>query len=153
VRVSGLLVTRSARGQARRQQGFSFVELLAAVIILLIVAAGAVSTWSLSSRAPVNKRLTDMASMVAVREIERVKSKKYLNILNGTTTTYYTKAGAVSGATADNFYLATTVLSTIVDRDGISNTEDVVQVQVTVQNAAGSKTYEVQRTLMAFGGF
>jgi prepilin-type N-terminal cleavage/methylation domain-containing protein len=141
------------RGHGRRRRGFSFVELLAAVIILLIVAASAVSTWSLSSRAPLNKRLTDMASLVAVREIERVKSKKYLNISNGTTTTYYTKAGTVSGANADNYYLATTVISTVVDRDGLVNTEDIVQVQVTVQDAANSRTYEVQRTLMSFGGF
>jgi prepilin-type N-terminal cleavage/methylation domain-containing protein len=140
-------------GHGRRRRGFSFVELLAAVIILLIVAASAVSTWSLSSKAPVNKRVTDMASMVAVREIERIKSQKYLNITNGTTTTYYTKTGALSGANADNFYLATTVITTAVDRDGVVNTEDVLQVQVTVQNAAGTRTYEVQRTLMSFGGF
>jgi type II secretory pathway pseudopilin PulG len=136
-----------------RRRGMSYVELLAAVLILSVVAGGAVATWSLSSRTPANKRVTDMASIIATGEIEAVKAKKYMNLADATTTTYYTKNGVPTTVVAERVYLATTVISTAVNRDASTNTEDLVQVQCTVTNAAATKTYDIQRTLIAFGGF
>jgi len=135
-----------------RRRAMSYVEVLMAVLILAIVSAGAVATWNLSSKIPGNKRVTDMASIIAVREIERVKGKKYLNVADGTTITYYGKFGAETTVTAERVFAATTVVSVVINRDAITNTEDLRQIVVTVQNAAGTKTYETQRTLIAFGG-
>lgn len=152
---------------ARRQyRGYTLLELLAAVFILSLVAACAVRTWGLSSRVPANLRLTEVASKIAVREIERIKAQSYINMQNGATTTnWYDKLGAwlQSGGSAPNgaVYKAVTTITAPLDYGGnaitglsITNTsKDLLEVKSVVTDAGATKTYETQRALMTFGGF
>lgn len=144
----------------RVRRGMTLVELLVAVVILSIVGAGAVATWRYSSKVPANKRVTDMASILAIREIEVVKAKKYLNLATGTTTTYYDRYGAArdSGGTKytsaqSQGYTATTTVGIAPGMTATGTTRDLLEVVAVVTNASGTKTYETQRTLLTFGGF
>lgn len=151
-------------GSSRGRRGVSFVELLCAVLILSIVAAGAMATWNLSSRTPVNKRVTETGSLIAVREIEKIKAQKYINAAAPANPGWYDRNGTFLAYAASNpgtawYKSVTTLASPVKDPTtnttltSTSTTRDLLEVKVVVTNAAGSKTYETQRTLMTFGGF
>src|SRR5947209_805359 len=87
-----------------RRRGLTYLEVLAAAVLVAMAAAAALSTWQLTSRAPANKRLTEMGSLLAVREIERLKAFTYLNLpdvaANNATVTYYDKNGLAASPNA-----------------------------------------------------
>jgi hypothetical protein len=130
---------------------------LIAVLIISFVAASGAATWSFSSRVPANMRITEMGSKLAVREIELVKAKKYINISSGTTTNWYDKNGAYlsTGGSAPSgaVYLATTTVGMPPGFTATGTTKDLLEIVVVVTNTAGTTTYETQRTLLTFGGF
>lgn len=144
----------------RRRHGVTLIELLIAALILSFVAAAALSSWSFSSRVPANLRATELACKIAVREIELMKAKRYINLSAGSTTTYYDSSGAVTVVDANKVYRATTTVgmpTATYTATGTSvlatgTTKDLLQVQVVVTNVAGTLTYETQRTLLTFGG-
>ena len=136
----------------RRNLGVTFIELMAAVLILGIVAAGGVATWSLTSRIPETNRLTAMGSLLATREIERLKVQGYDNLADGTVVTYYDKYGASTSVAANEVYRVSSTVATTLNRDGATNVEDLREIVVSVTNVAGTTTYETQRTLLTFGG-
>lgn len=145
------------RRGARR--GLTLVEVLVAVLILSIVGAGAAATWSYASKVPGNKRVTDMASILAIREIEVVKAKKYLNLSTGTTTTYYDRYGSPRDSSGNKYtsaqslgYIATTTIAIAPGMTATGTTKDLLEVAVAITNSTGAKTYETQRTLLTFGG-
>lgn len=146
------------------RRGMSLVELLVAVLILSIVGAGAAATWSYASKVPANKRVTDMYSILATREIEVVKAKKYLNITTGSTTTYYDRYGSSRDTSGNSYttqqslgYIATTVIQMPKDATGTrtaatNTTKDLLEVETTIRASSGTNTFETQRTLLTFGG-
>jgi len=141
------------RRNGSHANGVTLIELLIAALIVTIVAAGAVSSWSISSKMPATLRSTEISSRLAVREIEKVKAQRYTNVANGTTITYYDKSGAVTTDTASIAYLATTTVG-LAPGMPVTNpptTKDLLEVTCTVTNAAGTQL-EVQRTLLTFGG-
>src|SRR5439155_15995386 len=68
-RPAHLFRDRLAGAAMTRRRGLTYLEVLAAAVLVAIAAAAALSTWQLTSRAPANKRLTEMGSLLAVREI------------------------------------------------------------------------------------
>ncbi len=145
----------------RRRAGTTYVELLAAAMILAIVAAGGVATWSFVSRAPANKRVTEMASLIGVQEVERLKATGYTNLapsaLDGSgnpvpSVRYYDRYGAVTTVAASRRYQARSAVVVVVNRNGRADKEDLKELRVEVWDAAGSRRYSSVATLLCFGG-
>jgi hypothetical protein len=129
-----------------------------AVVLLVIVAVGAFAHWSISVRAPGNKRVTEMGVFVGVQELEKVKARRFLGTAitpaNAPLVSYYDKHGKPDPADADRFYKVKTWNTTLVDRDASANTEDLREVKIEVWdlNETAADPYETIRTLMSFGG-
>lgn len=144
------------RANAGRRHGFTYVELLASVLIVAMSAAYAMASWGISSRAPANQRVTEMGVFVATQQLERLKAEKYMTLMDtpaGTPTiTYYDRYGAPAAAAAPQGYLVKTTIGPLVNRDGMINTEDLREIVVEVWDNAQTKRYEQARTLLAFGG-
>jgi type II secretory pathway pseudopilin PulG len=134
----------------------SLLEMLAASLIIAIVAATALATWALSSRAVANKRVTEMGIYLATREVERLKDMGYMS-LNDTPSgspiiSYYDRNGAAAGGAVAMGYKVKAWVEPIVNRDSVTNTEDLRQIRVEVWDANEIRRYEYVRTLITFGG-
>src|SRR5690349_18705917 len=89
------------RGGRGVRAGFSLLEVLAASVILGIAAAAAFAAWGISSRAPANKRVTEMGVYIATQELERLKVVKYNLLVTGSSgTDWYDKNGNWLGSLA-----------------------------------------------------
>lgn len=135
------------------------VELLASVLLLAIAAAGALAHWHLAGAFAQNKRVTEMAVFVGVRELELLKSQRYLSNPNTPSGTpivrYWDRYGAPAGGPVDRGYKTKTTVTAVVNRDGVANTEDLKEIVIQVWDAGetGAQPYDTVRTLMSFGGF
>jgi len=137
---------------SRRHRGVTLIELLIAALLISIVAACALSTWSVLQKVPNAKRATEMSSFIAVQAIERVKARKYENLADtNDAVSYYDKNGAPAGGVSAHGFTVRSYISTVVDRDGNSDTEDLREIRVDVFDNSG-KQLETQRTLVSFGG-
>lgn len=140
----------------RHEAGFTYLELLMAALILAVATVGALATWSYSSRAPANKRVTEMGVYVATQEIERLKARRYLGIEDtdpgSPLVTYYDRYGGPTGGAVMQGYKVKSFITPAVDRDGASNTEDLREIRVEVWDNNEAKRYEEARILLAFGG-
>jgi prepilin-type N-terminal cleavage/methylation domain-containing protein len=145
----------------RRHRGFSLLELLAAVVLLSIAAAGALATWSMSSRAAANKRVTEMGVYCGVHALERLKTQKYMGLPetgqpadpNSTPLVYwYDRNGQPAGSAQPQGYRARGWVSTWVNRDSVTNTEDLRAITVQVTDNSGAREYDRILTLITFGG-
>ncbi len=137
----------------RKQSGFTYVELLMATLVVAIAAVSALATWQISSRAPANKRATEMGVFVATQELERMKAIKVDGLAAGSTTVrYYDRYGAPAAAAATNGFRTTSYVTAIVDRNGTPSTDDLYEIRVEVHNNDGSKLLEEARTLLTLGG-
>ena len=136
----------------KNHRGVTLVETLVAVIILSIVSLGAIATWSYSEKVPANKRLTEMASYIAVHEIEVVKAQKYLHVADGTTTTYYDKNGIPTAVISNVFYTAVTTVGMPSGVTALNTTADLREIVCVVSDKNATKTYGTERTLIALGG-
>lgn len=156
------------RAAPSRQRGVSYIELLAAVLILAVGASSAAAVWVLSVRVPASKRTTEMGSYISMRQVERVKAQKYSQLTDTgnspSTVDWYDKNGAwisntASSATAPTgaVYRTYTYIRASngygVNRDSTTNTEDLIDLVVTVTSASdSSKVYDQVETLLTFGG-
>ena len=142
----------------RRESGFSYLELLIAALVLAIATVGALATWSYSSRAPANKRVTEMGVYVATQEIERLKARRYMGLedtpAGSPLVTYYDRYGApsASGTPQPQGYKVKAFITPAVDRDATPNTEDLREIRVEVWDNNETTRYEEARVLLAFGG-
>ena len=145
----------------RRRRGFSLLELLAAVVLLAIAAAGALATWSMSSRAAANKRATEMAVYCGVHALERLKTQKYMSlpetgqpadVASTPLVFWYDRNGQPAVSAQAQGYRARGWISTWVNRDGVTNTEDLRAITVQVTDNAGTREYDRIVTLISFGG-
>ena len=141
---------------AKRRRGAGYLELLVAVILLVIAATGAYATWAFSVKAPANKRVTEMGVYLGSRELERLKAQKYGSLVDTSTgspnVTYYDKYGASATGATTGGYKVKSWVTTLVDRDAKTNTEDLREVSVEVWDSGETKKYETARTLLTFGG-
>lgn len=142
--------------RSRARAAFTLIEVLAAALLLSIAAAAAVKTWSIASRAPYNKRVTEMGIYIGTQELERLKARRYDTLVRGSSgVDWYDENGAWLGNSAvTGTYKANWSVGITggVDRDGINNSEDLLELKVIVTNAAATKTYETAQTLLTFGG-
>jgi type II secretory pathway pseudopilin PulG len=140
----------------RSRRGFSYLELLVSVLLLVMAAAGAISTWSITLKAPANKRVTEMAAYVGVRELERLKALKYGQLddtpVNAPLVRHYDRYGAPSVSQATQGYRAKTWVTTMVNRDGSTNSEDLREIKIEIWDAGETRLYDTVRTLLTFGG-
>ena len=140
----------------RARRGAAYLELLVAVVLLAIAAAGALSTWSLSSQAPANKRVTEMGVYLGTRELERLKAQKYSSMLDtavgSPNVTYYDELGVSTNAAVAGGYKVKSWVMTLVNRDTIANTEDVREITIEVWDSAETNQYDSARSLITFGG-
>lgn len=150
-----------------RRRGLSLVELLVAALIIGIAAAGALATWTRMARIPASKRATDLTSQIATHVMEKIKARKYLNLTDTTFSggsyvlvdwnspsgsPYFDKFGDAAGSAQPKGYRVKYRVYPIWSRDATRNTEDLVEVEVHVMDNSATRTYEVQRTLISFGG-
>lgn len=140
-----------------RRRGFTYVELVASVMLVAIASLSAVATWSLAPRALANKRLTEMAVQLAVQELERLRAFRY----DGLTETpaaapnvfFFDKHGApVPSATGAEYQIKSWVITRDTNGDNLFDTSDLRELTVEVWNAGETKRYERAQTLLAFGG-
>ncbi|HZP82168.1 MAG TPA: prepilin-type N-terminal cleavage/methylation domain-containing protein [Chthonomonadaceae bacterium] len=149
------------RTQSRRR-GLTMIELLAAVLMVSIAAAGAAATWTLASRVVATKRITEMGAYVALQQMDRLKARKYSSLAytaeDAPLVDWYDKNGqwlgnsSSSPAVTTGYFQTKSWVRQIVNRDATTNTEDLAQVEVRVLNTAGTRTYEDIYTLLTFGG-
>jgi Tfp pilus assembly protein PilE len=135
-----------------RLQGFTLVEALSAVVLVAIVAIGAIATWGFSARVVANKRVTEMANYLGTREIERIKAKKYA-YAPASSTTYYDKTGASTGGAVSFGYMVRSTVAISVARPSSPSSADLQEIQVQVWNSSGTTRYDDGniRTLLSTG--
>lgn len=138
--------------QKKFRRGFTYMEVMIAVILLSIAAGAAMAGWNLAGKATATKRRTEMAVYIGVEELEIMKAKKYLNLDNTVRIQYYDKNGAQVGSAATNGYKAKAWSAALIDRDGSANTEDLRELYVEVWNNAETIKLDSIRTLLTFGG-
>lgn len=139
----------------------TIMEVLMAALIVAIVAAGAVASWSLSSRAAANKRATEIGTAIATSEMERLKALRYPYLtpspLQGgqpvPAVRWYDKLGNWLGSAAvSGDFRAESTVTVIIDRDSQSNSEDMKEIVVRVWDGGRTTLYGTARTLLTFGG-
>jgi prepilin-type N-terminal cleavage/methylation domain-containing protein len=155
---------RTGRIASRARRGMTFLELLVAALIIAIAAAAAFASWGVAGRAAGNKRVTEMGVYLAVREIEHLKTQKYINLAdtaaNSPNVSYYDKNGAPVGSATTGGYMVKSWVGVSaatngvdgINRDGVSNTEDLRGIKVQVSDNSGTKIYDTEQTLLTFGG-
>lgn len=150
-----------SRCPARRKRGMTFTEVLVAALILAIVAGGAAATWTMASRAAVNKRAIEMGFTIAVHEIERMKAIGYQNLtpspIQGgqpvATVRWYDKYGQWLGSSATSGdYKVKTYVRVLIDRNATTDREDLKEILVEVWDPQETRLFERARTLLTFGG-
>ena len=144
-------------GGARGRRGFGYMELLVAVLLVAIASMAALASWSLSLRAPQNKRVTEMGVYVAVQALERLKARKYMGLTdtaeNAPMVSYYDRYGSPVDGAAPRGYMVRAWIRPLINRDGITNTEDLREIEIRVSDNNGTNPpYEQIRTLLTFGG-
>jgi len=148
----------SRHRQTRR--GLTMIEVLAAVLIVSLAAAGAIATWALSTKVTATKRVTDMGSYVSLQQIERLKAIKYsqLSYTSSAQIEWYDKYGnwlgdaSSSPAVTTGFYQAQWTVVAKVSRYGTTSDENLAEVEVKVYDTTGTTLYEDIQTLLTFGG-
>ena len=147
--------------RARTRRGMTIVEVLVAALVLGIVAAGALASWSLASQAAANKRTIEIGTAIAVHELERLKAMGYpylpaSPVQSGQpvpTVRWYDKYGQWLGASATTGdFKVKSYVSILIDRDGEANSEDLKEIVVEVWNGDETRLLERARTLLTFGG-
>ena len=153
---------RPARARGRPLRAFTYIELLVASLILVIAASGVVASLRLLPAVPRNKRITEMGIYIGSQELERLKAQTYdLLSKNSNGTDWYDKSGAWISSNGSappgalyraNWSVPLTSNGTGgVDRDSTVNSEDLIELIVTVTDKDQTIPYGTARTLLAFG--
>ncbi len=144
-------------------QGFTFLEVLVAALLLTIVSTAAFASWSLSGRVSMAKRVTEMCAFVGTSEIERLKAETYNALPDSTVYSWYDQQGGyinvaqTSTAPTNAAYAAKTIISTVAPLPATVTTRDLLQLQVTVSTASNVSNTSASvkwtcQTLITFDG-
>lgn len=132
--------------------GLTFVELLVTVLLLSMIGAAGLATWQISVRVPATRRHLEVATLVGVRELERLRGMHYPFLTDGVRVRYYDRDGHPVSNPVEGGYRVRVQTSVIVDRDRRANAEDLRELRVEVWNNAQTVRYETFQTLLSFGG-
>jgi hypothetical protein len=154
---------RQARVRAvvRRRVGFTFMEVMVAIVLVVVAAAGVFACARIMAMTPRNKRTTEMAVYLSVAGLERIKGQKFLSLSDikplppatGANAWYYDKNGApVSAATTGGYTVLYGVLLEDSNGDGVYDTRDMRHIVVEVRDNTLTTLYEHIDSYIAFGG-
>jgi type II secretory pathway pseudopilin PulG len=146
---------RTPRLQARR--AFTYLELVASVMLVAMAGICAVTSWSLAPKAVGNKRMTEMSVQLAVLELERLKGVGYDHLVETTVgapyVSYFDKnGGSLGSATGAVFKVKSWVITQDTNNDNTYDSLDLRELTVEIWNPTESQRYERAQTLLAFGG-
>jgi type II secretory pathway pseudopilin PulG len=156
----------SRRQCTHKRRGFGYLELLVAVLLLVMSAAGALAVWSFSTRAAASTRTRQMTAHLGVRELERLKARTYAGLpeTDGQTVgsvtnpqfleTHYNAAATVVTASdpARRYFARARVITLDSNGDGRRDTQDLRELTVEVFIRGESAPHTRMRTLLSFGG-
>ena len=147
----------TSRTSKRLRRGFSYLELVASVMLVALAGTCAVMSWGLAPKALAAKRLTEMSIQLGGAELERLKSLKYEQLVdtavNAPNVQYFDKFGALLGSSTGSTYkLKSWVITQDTNHDGTLDSVDLRELTVEVWNPAETSRYEQTQTLLAFGG-
>ncbi|MCS6776137.1 MAG: hypothetical protein RMJ43_03115 [Chloroherpetonaceae bacterium] len=141
-----------ARSTAGSCRGLTFVELLVTVLLLSMIGAAGLATWQISVRVPATHRHREIATLVGIRELERLRGAQYPFLTDGGYTRYYDRDGNPVDTPVEGGYRVRARTTVILDRDRRANAEDLRELRVEVWNNAHTLRYETFQTLLSFGG-
>jgi prepilin-type N-terminal cleavage/methylation domain-containing protein len=154
---------RKATGMAgkARRKGFTYTEVLVAVVIVAIAASGLFACVRVTTMTPKTKRTTEMAVYVSVTALERIKAQKFVTMTDitplppatGASAWYYDKNGVPTTAASTGGY--TVLYGNLLDDtngDGVHDTRDLRHIVVEVRDNTLAKLYERIDSYVAFGG-
>jgi hypothetical protein len=141
--------------RAGRRRGLSYLDGLAAVLLLSLAAAGAYATWRNTLLVTQSKRRAELECYIGTSELDRIKAVRYQNLPVGTQmVSYYDAFGglvtaypaAAPNPLPANGYKTQSTLSTVA---GTASLEELV---IDVYDTGGLNHYEHIQTLFTKGG-
>jgi prepilin-type N-terminal cleavage/methylation domain-containing protein len=147
-----------------RRKGFTYTEVLVAVVIVAIAASGLFACVRVTTMTPLTKRTTEMAVYVSVAALERIKAQKFIYMTDikplpatpvptGVSAWYYDKNGVpATSASIGGYTVLYGNLLEDTNGDGVLDTRDMRHVVVEVRDNTLAKLYERIDSYIAFGG-
>lgn len=89
--------------QISSRQGFTLIEVLIAIFLLVIALLGLLSLTTTVIKGNAFSKMTTMATTLAKDKLEDVKNKNYDNVVSATD--YAASSGTVSGSSSGAFYI------------------------------------------------
>jgi hypothetical protein len=138
-----------------RRRGISYLDGLAAVLLLSLAAAGAYATWRNTLLVTQSKRRAELECYIGTSELDRIKAVRWENLPVGTQmVSYYDAYGglvtaypaAAPSPLPANGYKTQSTVSTVA---GTANLEELT---LDVYDTAGLNHYEHIQTLLTKGG-
>lgn len=119
------------------RRGFTFIELLVALLLLGAVLSGLIGLWSFGFNTTRHSQDLGVAYNIGRREIEKTRTVGFMLVLEGTQTTGYDGLGNPTSEPSPHF-TAVTTLNTLPDANGQINTGCLrrLTVQVTSRDSA-----------------
>jgi len=140
--------------QMRRRGGFTFVELLAASVIVGTCIAAIVSTWAFAFGLTAKADRQSVGYSLGRRAMEEVKETGFQSTAEGATTTYYDSTGGnrATVATSVHSYAVAVVVSTDVMNGSVPASTALRTVTVTVTfRSTGTTVYQCSTYLARAG--
>jgi type II secretory pathway pseudopilin PulG len=145
----------SHTGRSRR--GFTYLELIASVMLVALASLGAVLSWRLAPQAVANKRVTELSVQLAVSELERLRAYGYEGLTETPVTApnvfYFDKSGvALGSSTGASYKVKSWVITLDSNGDNAKTSADLRELTVEVWNPGETRRYERAQTLLTSGG-
>lgn len=150
---------------ARNTRGLTFIDTLAASLIIVIAMAGTVATFLAASNMTSNTETRSVAQSLARWSIEQAKSQGFdwcttstagtenAAPCDGTTTAYYSNVGVLlASSTGASYTVTTTVSSNPTPVGGVVSQSALRTLTVTVSSTQTGTTQVTTSTYLTWGG-
>lgn len=139
------------------RRGYTYLELIASVMLVAIASLGTVLSWRLAPQAVANKRVTEMSVQLAVSELERLRAFRYTALTDTPNASpnvfYFDKSGAaLASSTGASYLVKSWVITQDSNGDNVRNDSDLRELTVEVWAPGETRRYERAQTLLAPGG-